>query len=407
MFSIWLLLTCLVVVPSDNGRHEISRGAKQLASLDFDLEKAAFRNYYDETATLMEGAKSSFITLIRSLLAGGEYAAATVTGRLKDREESIRKFGRKYREGLEKSETVYEIKDHITDLIGLRLVCLYEDDVEPIAAIIRQQFEVVDVTDKIAKIESTENEFGYKGLHLDLRLGVARADMPEYTPFAPFRFELQIRTIVQDSWSALDHKIKYKKSIPADLKRRINTLAALFELADREFRQVRDATIAAIEKAQGEEIEADGPVQAQPEVLGAEEVAPGQYATLDSFRLLRIARHFFPNFEFEPQKVDGFTTEVISRQPGISRGRFNFYLRETIGLVRRYREYFLANGFGDTFNAYTEMRHCLYAANGEVFSDMLVNIARERFDAWLAGNGPGMEQAVRPRRARARPAARQ
>ena len=48
-------------------------------------------------------------------------------------------------------------------------------------------------------------------------------------------FELQIRTIIQDSWSVLDHKIKYKKSIPGQLKRRINVLSALFELADREF----------------------------------------------------------------------------------------------------------------------------------------------------------------------------
>ncbi|WP_264424394.1 GTP pyrophosphokinase family protein [Novosphingobium sp. KCTC 2891] len=375
--------------------------------MDFDAEKAAFRNYYDETAALMEGAKASFMTLLRSLLAGGEYATATVTGRLKDREESIRKFGRKYREGLENSETDYEIKDHITDLIGLRLVCLYEDDVEPIAAIIRDQFEVIDVTDKITKIESTDNEFGYKGLHLDLRLGAARARMPEYAPFAPFCFELQIRTIVQDSWSTLDHKIKYKKSIPADLKRRINTLAALFELADREFRQVRDATSAAIEKAQGEELEAESAAQAEQEALDAQDVAPGQYAALDSFRLLRIARHFFPNFEFEPQKVDGFTTEVINRQPGISRGRFNYYLRETIGLVRRYREYFLANGFGDTFNAYTEMRHCLYAANRELFSDMLVNIARERFDTWIADIAPAEERDSRPRVARARPAARE
>ncbi|AXY22410.1 GTP pyrophosphokinase YwaC [Komagataeibacter saccharivorans] len=376
-----------------------------MASLDFDVEKAAFRTYYDETAALMEVAKSSFITLLRSLLSGGEYAAATVTGRLKNREECIRKFNRKYREELEKSRTDYEIKDHITDLIGLRLICLYEDDVEPIAAIIREQFHVIDVTDKIAKIEGTENEFGYKGLHLDLRLGTARASMPEYVRFASFRFELQIRTIVQDSWSALDHKIKYKKSIPADLKRRINTLAALFELADREFRQVRDATNAAIEKAQGEELETDGTTQIEQEVIDGQDNASKQHASLDTFRLLRIARHFFPNFHFEPHKVDGFTTEVINREPGITRGDFNFYLRETIGTVRQYRDYFVTKGFGDTFNPYTEMRHCLYAANQEAFSDMLVNIDRMRFDEWRAEVLSAEKQASRPRRARGRPVA--
>jgi hypothetical protein len=44
----------------------------------------------------------------------------------------------------------------------------------------------------------------------------------------------------------------YKKSIPGSLKRRTNTLAALFELADREFRQVRDETELQIKKASAE-----------------------------------------------------------------------------------------------------------------------------------------------------------
>ena len=56
-------------------------------------------------------------------------------------------------------------------------------------------------------------------------------------------FEVQIRSLIQDAWSVLDHKIKYKKSIPIDLKRRINILSALFELADREFKEIRNATI--------------------------------------------------------------------------------------------------------------------------------------------------------------------
>jgi putative GTP pyrophosphokinase len=37
----------------------------------------------------------------------------------------------------------------------------------------------------------------------------------------------------------LDHKIKYKKSIPHKLKRRINRLSALFEIADDEFLRIK------------------------------------------------------------------------------------------------------------------------------------------------------------------------
>lgn len=363
-----------------------------MPSLDFEAEKVSFREYYDENAQRLEQAKESFLTLLASLLAHGDLEVAVATGRIKDREESIKKFTRKYQGELEKSGTAYEIKDHITDLIGVRLVCLYEDEIEPMGDLIRRHFEVIEVTDKTAEIEGTENAFGYKGLHLDLRLDGARAAMPEYELFAPYRFELQIRTVVQDSWSTLDHKIKYKKSIPAALKRRINTLAALFELADREFRQVRDETDLQIVKAEAEPepepeaLDAEQGAEAIEPVVGAD-IERGQYAPLDAFRLLRIARHFFPDVEFEARKVDGFTADVIERQPDISRGKFNFYLRSTIGLVRQYKAWFLESGKGEKFNAFTEMRHALYAANPDAFAGMLTNVARETFDAWLAENG--------------------
>lgn len=364
-----------------------------MSSLDFEAEKAGFRDYYNDHAQRLDQAKDAFLTLLGSLLAHGNLAVAAATGRIKDREESIKKFTRKYQSALEKNETPYEIKDHITDLIGLRLVCLYEDEIEPMGDLVRRHFDVIAVADKTAEMEGMENAFGYKGLHLDLKLDAARAAMPEYELFTPYRFELQIRTIIQDSWSTLDHKIKYKKSIPASLKRRINTLAALFELADREFRQVRDETDLQIEKARAEpapEPEVEAAPGAEP-AGEASDIVRGQYAPLDAFRVLRIARHFFPDMEFEPKKIDGFTADVIEREPTISRGKFNHYLRSAIGLVRRYKAHFLASGRGEKFNAFTEMRHALYAANPDAFASMLTNVARGSFDAWRAedANGEG------------------
>lgn len=364
-----------------------------MPSLDFETQKIVFREYYNDNSQLLEQAKESLLTLLRSLLARSGNSVASATGRIKDREESIKKFTRKYQSALEESATPYVIASYVTDLIGLRLVCLYEDEIEPIRELVSEHFEVIDVTDKTAEIEGTDNAFGYKGLHLDLRLKGARAGMPEYELFAGFRFELQIRTIIQDSWSTLDHKIKYKKSIPASLKRRINTLAALFELADREFRQVRQETAVEIEKA---EAEVD-PVAEQAEgsqedlstagLVPGDDVERGKYAPLDAFRLQRIARHFFTGEEFEPRKIDGFTAEVVKREPTISRGKFHRYLHGTIGTVRNYRTHFIETGRGDTFNAFTGMRHALYAANPAIYAGMLTNVARENFDAWLEKEG--------------------
>lgn len=373
----------------------MKQGNYQMPSLDFEAEKAIFREYYNDSAQRLDQAKEAFLTLLASLIAHAGREVAAASGRIKDREESLKKFMRKYQGDLEESGTPYEIKDHITDLIGLRLVCLYEDEIETMGQLVREHFDVIEVTDKTAEIEGTENAFGYKGLHLDLRLDAVRAAMPDYALFATYRFELQIRTVVQDSWSTLDHKIKYKKSIPATLKRRINTLAALFELADREFRQVREETELQIEKAAAEpEPEAEAEVEAveiaqgeyAPDPAVGADIERGQYAPLDAFRLLRIARHFFPGVEFEARKIDGFTADIVERQPGISRGKFNYYLRSTIGLVRLYKAWFLDSGRGEKFNAFTEMRHALYMANPDAFAGMLTNVARETFDGWRAEN---------------------
>lgn len=318
-----------------------------------------------------------------------------VEGRIKDGEECLSKFRRKYQTKLEEEQQEYTIRDRITDLIGLRVICFYEDDVERVRQLIETEFDVIDVTNKTAQIEGTEDSFGYKGLHLDLRLSAVRQTMKEYAAYVDFPFELQIRTVVQDSWSILDHKIKYKKSIPNNLKRRINTLAALFELADREFRAIRDGTAEAINATEAyeaiEEETANAPNEA-PQPTPADEPPP-RFTTLDAFSLLRIAHHFFPNEEFEAHKIDGFTQEVIRLEPDISRGRFNFYLRETIGEVHRYKAEFEAKPENGSINPFTEMRHCLYMANREKFTPMLTDRARESLDAWLAKRKTGDKSA--------------
>lgn len=361
-----------------------------MGSLDFDGEKGAFRDFYDKYHDNLNGALDSFKTLIESLLLSmPEVAISSVTGRIKDRDECISKFTRKYQIALEGSKTPYSIREQITDLIGLRVVCLYEDDVERIKEAISEEFDVLDVTDKIAQVEGTEDSFGYKGLHLDLRLNQARMEMAEYRIFSDHPFELQIRTVVQDSWSIIDHKIKYKKSIPNNLRRRINILAALFELSDREFRAIRDATSVELEQTEKpyHEIEEETKAGEDDADFGREnkqEIEPRLYAPLNAFTFLRIARHFFPKFEFEPHQIDSFTQEIVSLKWNISRGKFNYYLRETISDVKQYQAE--CESTGDKMNPLEIMRHCLYAGNQKVFESILSETARNRFDAWRHGN---------------------
>lgn len=348
-----------------------------MASLDFDVEKNIFRDFYSTNYHLFEDANNSFCALINALVThSGNIAISKIEGRVKDKEECIRKFNRKYRSELEVREQAYSIKDHISDLIGIRVVCLYEDDIEKISELLKEHFEVIDITNKIELIEKTEDSFGYKGLHLDLKLGSTRSDLPEYIAYKDFNFEIQIRTIIQDSWSVLDHKIKYKKSIPNRLKRRINTLAALFELADREFKEIRESTEYEIQKASEEDsvTESVGPQTAQEQASSSK--------TLNAFGFLKIANHFFKGYEFEAKKVDGFTEEIVAAEPTISRSQFNFYMRESFGVVKEYQAFLLSEK-NEKLNPYTVIRHCLYLGDKELHKSALTNIAKESFEQWL------------------------
>lgn len=373
-----------------------------MPSTNFEDEKAAFRQFYDSKQTLLVQSCESYRTLIKALLTSQGIVVSKVEARVKDREECIRKFFRKYLPSLEEQGQPYEIAPHITDLIGLRVVCLYEDELAKVAELLRTHLEVISVTDKVGEMENSEGRFGYKGLHMDLRLAVPRADMPEYKLYSDFPFEVQLRTIVQDSWSVLDHKIKYKKAIPIALKRRINLLAALFELADREFRQIRDETAAAIEAEQagpepdsepgaGAELEPVGQseqsalegTQPSPEPESVQAARSAAAGELTVFSFLRIAQHFFKAFTFEPHKADGFVQEILQWQPSITRRDFNEHLRSTFGRVKQYKNDFEARDPSHTMNPFTVMRHCLYLADPDVFGGALTAVARSNFDSWL------------------------
>jgi putative GTP pyrophosphokinase len=355
-----------------------------MASLDFEFEKSVFRAFYEQNLLLLEAAQKSYVALVNALVShAGSVAISKIEARVKDREECIRKFARKYQPALEETNELYDIRSHITDLIGLRIVCLYEDEIDKVADVLHSHFEVVKVTDKVSDMERTEGSFGYKGLHMDLRLNSTRSALPEYAQYAQFRFELQVRTIIQDSWSVLDHKIKYKKSIPIQLKRRINVLAALFELADREFREIRDTTEAELRKAPDE-------TAAPPVELGPPPPAVSPTSgELNAFTFLKIANHFFRDFEFEPKKVDGFVQYIQEWDPGITRTKFNSFMRQNIAVVKRYKQCFEGRSQTDKLNPFTVIRHCLYLGDKTAFSRALSRVARDSFEAWLGENAAG------------------
>jgi len=340
---------------------------------DFEVHRREFLAYYDDRLSSLNTAAEAYGNLLAAIL--GKLSAvniAKIEWRVKNPDECIRKFKRKYRRALEEEQQGYAIKDYISDLIGVRVVCLYEDEPPVIMQAVREYFDVIEITDKTAPMEDTESEFGYKGIHMDLRLNSAQMQAPEHRSYASQAFELQIRTIIQDSWSELDHQIKYKKSIPTNLKRRINILSALFELADREFLQIRNATNLALSLGQ---TDAD------------EDAPPDEVDRLTAFHVVGFGQKHFPGYEFLPQKVEFFVDEM-TQDFGIERASVLFaVVQKHLSTARHYKAHFQHLYPSSSFNPFTVMRHCLYLEDRQRFRKALRNSAREAFDEWLRHSG--------------------
>jgi ppGpp synthetase/RelA/SpoT-type nucleotidyltranferase len=128
-----------------------------------------------------------------------------------------------------KGEKYHQLSD-ITDLIGLRIVTFYTDDVDKVAAIISQLFDI-DWANSVDKRKLHDlNSFGYNSLHYICNLHEGS-----------FPFEIQIRTALQHTWSAIEHDIGYKGAVklPPQYRRQFSRLAGMLELADDEFSRLR------------------------------------------------------------------------------------------------------------------------------------------------------------------------
>ena len=363
-----------------------------MASLDFEREKRIFKKFYDNNSSLFEKAMTAYVDAINSLIRQSDVGEVMkVEGRVKDKDECIKKFHRKYQNKLEADEQAYQIKDFISDLIGIRIVCLYEDQISAVSEVLKEHFKIIDVTDKIAAIESTEDLFGYKGLHMDLVPERRTDTLLEWQALSAFPFEVQIRSLIQDAWSVLDHKIKYKKSIPNDLKRRINVLSALFELADREFKEIRTATLELMQQATVDPLSES--LADNDEVVDAT-LATASGKTVNAFNFQRIANHFFKDFEFEDYKVDNFVQDILRQDIDFKRSDLHKSLIENFKTIKDYRDEFMVEHPENTFSPYTSIRHCLYLYDREIFSRILSKGPRDRFEGWLRNHGPTARPSV-------------
>jgi putative GTP pyrophosphokinase len=172
--------------------------------------------------------------LLKELLDDAGIPVHSITSRSKSKDSFVKK--------IRNSGSKYGCLRDVTDLCGLRVITHFEDDVARVAQVIESEFQI-DVDNSVDKSKTLDpDRFGYLSVHYILTNNALRSELREYRRFNGLKAEVQIRSILQHAWAEIEHDLGYKsrQAIPRELRRRFSRLAGLLELADQEFKTIRD-----------------------------------------------------------------------------------------------------------------------------------------------------------------------
>lgn len=187
-----------------------------------DPHSEAILDEYRKNLPLFKAAETKLTKMIGDCLSNAGLRVAGLESRVKSESSLAGK--------LELKGAKYKSLADITDVIGLRIITFYRDDVDIVASAIERLFEV-DWENSVDKRKILDlDSFGYLSLHYVCRI-----------PDMPFRMEVQMRSLLQHAWANLNHDTGYKSGleIPKEYIRNMNRLAGMLELTDELFSRIR------------------------------------------------------------------------------------------------------------------------------------------------------------------------
>lgn len=134
----------------------------------------------------------------------------------------------------------YEVmRDEITDIGGIRVICSYINDIYAIANMLKQQDDLLIVREK--DYISNPKKNGYRSYHLIVAIPIFLSSEKQIIPV-----EIQMRTIAMDFWASLEHQLRYKTtaSVPDSTRSRLTNIAQDIFRADVEMQQIYEDIIA-------------------------------------------------------------------------------------------------------------------------------------------------------------------
>lgn len=198
-----------------------------------DIHCSAILDEYREKLPTYKLLESTINSLLNSTITHNSLVVTAIDTRIKSEASLAGK--------LELKGHKYSSLEDITDIVGARIITFYTDDVDKVAALIGNLFDI-DWNRSVDKRKMLDlKSFGYQSLHYICRLPKRVYSHIEHPELNSIWFEIQMRTTLQHMWATMDHDTGYKSGIeiPKEYLRTMHSLAGVLELVDEEFSRLR------------------------------------------------------------------------------------------------------------------------------------------------------------------------
>jgi len=191
-------------------------------------DKNALKNKHDKYVETRRVIVNDLQKVIEQILFP-LHSNAVVSGRIKNFESYFSKYLRLLKAG--------DNNPKITDLMGIRIICPFLEDLSAAEELIKENFEVIETE---RKGHYTFKEFGYESTHILVK--IPQNILDEHGDPGTNIAEIQVRTILQDAWAEVEHELVYKAEFsPFDepMRRKLAAVNASLSLADIIFQEIR------------------------------------------------------------------------------------------------------------------------------------------------------------------------
>lgn len=190
-------------------KYNINKSTFATTGLSFKLLTEIQKDYISQFQKFDDAGAN----LVRSLL---RYPLVhSVKYRIKDPEHLMAKIIRKYEKQPKLDININNYQDHIQDIIGIRILHLFKTEWNIIHQRLKDDFKLIgkpvanlrkgDLSDFIDYYKNNgckikNHSAGYRSVHYIIKTETTKK---------PIICEVQVRTIFEEAWSEIDHKVRY------------------------------------------------------------------------------------------------------------------------------------------------------------------------------------------------------